>query len=291
MAAKSLGLGHGVNALFKTNHDSHRFFQCDVDSIVANKHQPRQHFADDTLSELADSIREKGVIQPLIVVRASIDSYELIAGERRLRAAKLAGLKTVPVVVQDIEGEDSLLELALIENIQRTDLNPLEEAAAYQKLIDRFGYTQEQAAEKVGKKRSTIANTLRLLLLPDFIKTDVLSGTLSEGHARTLLRVADDQALVQKARDRVVAGQLSVRQTEQLLHRLLSPEPQRRRPLVSRRKLPLAYQNSLEHKLNATLKSRVVIKQQGKRGTIEIDYLSPVDLERLVSLITGESFS
>ena len=177
-------------------------------------------FDQQELTELADSIRENGVIQPLIVSRVSKKKYILIAGERRLRASKMAGLKTVPVVVRELDNEDELLEFALIENIQRTDLNPLEEAEAYRKLIDKFGLTQEEAARKVGKNRSTVANSLRLLQLPEYLRDDLLAGHLSEGHARALLAVLAEPATMKDIRDQVVAKQLSVRQTEQLIKSL-----------------------------------------------------------------------
>ena len=211
---KNKGLGQGVGVLFSSDDDDELFFECTVDNIRASSYQPRSHFDEDDLDELADSIKEHGILQPLIVVRRndSDDShYELIAGERRFRASKKLGLATVPVVVRDIEDENKLLELALIENIQRTDLNPMEEAEAYQKLIDKFQYTQEEAAKKLGKNRSTIANILRLLNLPDFIQQDLIAGTLSEGHARPLLRLGDNYGVMKEVRDQIIDKKLSVR--------------------------------------------------------------------------------
>ncbi len=195
---KTTGLGHGVSALFGDSTEEENYFECNINYITPNKHQPRRYFDDESLNELAQSIKENGVIQPLIVSRLSPTSYSLIAGERRLRASKLAGLTNVPVVVQNIDNDDYLLELALIENIQRADLNPLEEAEGYKNLIDRFGYTQEEAAKRVGKKRSTVTNALRLLLLPDYLKEDIFAQLLTEGHGRALLRVIDDPATLKR---------------------------------------------------------------------------------------------
>ena len=166
------GLGQGVGLLF-SEEEEEKYFECDIENIVPNKHQPRTKFNSTDLDELASSIQENGVIQPLIVTATSNDKYELVAGERRLRASKLVGLSHVPVVVMKVENDDSLLELALIENIQRTDLNPIEEAQAYKKLIEKFDYTQEETAKKVGKQRSTITNLLRLLKLAVFLQNPI----------------------------------------------------------------------------------------------------------------------
>ena len=208
--AKATGLGQGVNLLFGED-DGDKYFTCDIDQITPNKHQPRNHFQEDSLRELSDSIKENGIIQPLIVTSGEkSDSYELIAGERRLRASKIAGLTEVPVILMDVDDDDTLLELALVENIQRTDLNPLEEAEAYSKLIEKFGYTQEETAKKVGKKRSTVSNSLRLLNLPGYIKEDIVNGLLSEGHGRALLRIVDEPITVKEIRDIIIQKQLSV---------------------------------------------------------------------------------
>ena len=290
--AKTTGLGQGVSALFGSNADDERFFECDIDSIVANKDQPRFIFDEEGLQELADSIREKGIIQPLIVSKASANTYSLIAGERRLRASKIAGLKSVPVVVQNLGDEDGFLELALIENIQRTDLNPLEEAEAYKKLIDRFGYTQEQTAQKVGKKRSTITNSLRLLLLPDYIRDDIVTGSLSEGHARSLLRIVDHPAALKEIRDQIVAKQLSVRQVESLIRSYKQPKRQAKtiqKQDPVEQEISNSYCKALATQITNKLNSRAVINNNGSRGKIEIEYYSLDDLERLVSILTSDS--
>ena len=290
--AKTTGLGQGVGALFGDNRDDEKFFECDIEYIIPNQHQPRVYFDEDELNELSQSIKEKGIIQPLIVSKKSDNHYELIAGERRLRASKLAGLETVPVVVQDVSSDDSMLELALIENIQRTDLNSLEEAEAYKKLIERFGYTQEETAKRVGKKRSTISNTLRLLLLPDFVKEDILSSALSEGHARALLRINDDPVAVKTIRDQIIQKKLSVRQTEQLVRKIGTPSSATSKKIIQtetdENEIPGSYKKALENQLTNRFNSKVKIFPSGSRGKIEIEYYSFDDLERLVSIVMND---
>ncbi len=283
--AKRTGLGQGVGLLFQEEHE--KYFDCDVNKIFPNKHQPRSTFNEQDLEELAASIKEKGVIQPLIVTyNTEAERYELVAGERRLRAAKIVGLDQVPVVVIDVENEDSLLELALIENIQRTDLNPIEEAEAYKKLIEKFGYTQEETAKRVGKQRSTITNMLRLLKLPDFIQKDVSSGTLSEGHGRALVRLVDDPLKIQEIREAILSNDLSVRQAEKIIKKASL-----NRSIVKKEKTPNAdgvpqsYINTLSTQLTNFLSSKVLIQQNGSRGKIEIEYYSFDDLERVFGLL------
>jgi ParB family transcriptional regulator, chromosome partitioning protein len=288
--AKNTGLGQGVGLLFGTTDVQEKYFECEIEKILPNKFQPRTHFDSGELQELADSIRENGIIQPLIVSKSPEEGiYELVAGERRLRASKIIGLATVPVVVVGIDKEDTLLELALIENIQRTDLNPVEEAEAYQKLIETFGYTQEETAKKVGKNRSTITNMLRLLNLPDFIKQDVITGTLSEGHARTLLRLSHDPDLLKKIRDQIVLNQLTVRQAEKLVKKQISPTTKSSGSTnQTERVIPSSYYNALTNQLSNRLGTKVVINQNGNRGRLEIDYYSFDDLERLMSILLAE---
>lgn len=289
---KAKGLGQGVGVLFSTEDEDDLYFECNIDNIVANKHQPRSHFDEDELNELADSIKEHGIIQPLVVRRTDgVNSYELIAGERRFRASKILGLATVPVVVRDVDDENTLLELALIENIQRTDLNPVEEAEAYNNLIHKFSYTQDQAAKKLGKSRSSVANILRLLNLPDYIKEDLVQGSLSEGHARPLLRLLDNLSDLKEVRDTILAKKLSVRQTESLVKKYLSNKPQRTNSLTRRdqpEELPSSYCTALTNQLSNRLHSKVVISQNGSRGKIEIEYYSSDDLDRVVGLIINE---
>lgn len=289
---KNKGLGQGVGVLFSSDEDDELYFECNIDNIQANTHQPRSHFNEDDLDELANSIKEHGVLQPLIVVRRDDDDksyYELIAGERRFRASKKLGLATVPVVVRDIEDENKLLELALIENIQRTDLNPMEEAEAYHKLIEKFSYTQEEAARKLGKSRSAVANILRLLNLPEFVQQDLIDGVLTEGHARALLRLGEKVALVKELRDQIVDKKLSVRQAEQLVKKLLSsPTKETLKPKKKPEEIPQSYCTSLITQLTNKLSSKVAIQQNGSRGKIEIEYYSLDDLERLIGLVLNE---
>ena len=289
---KSTGLGQGVNLLFGDDLESNdeKYFECDIDKIRPNKYQPRRAFDEKDLQELTDSILENGIIQPLIVNLSKDEGwYDLIAGERRLRASKLAGLATVPVVVYEINNEDSLLELALVENIQRKDLNPIEEAEAYNKLIKKFGYTQEQTAKRVGKKRSTITNILRLLNLPDSLKDDVIQGTLSEGHARCLLRLNDDVSAIESVRGEIFEKKLSVRQTEALVKKRLAGPAVLKSTVIDEEtvQIPKERSTALSSRLTKKLLSKVSIHQKGDRGKIVINYSSLDDLERVIGLIIG----
>jgi len=286
---KNTGLGLGVGVLF--GEETEKYFECPINDIVPNKFQPRTHFKEDDLEDLSNSIKEKGVIQPLIIKSgADSGSYELIAGERRLRASKLAGLEVVPVVLMDVEDEDSLLELALIENIQRTDLNPIEEAEAYRKLIDRFGYTQEQTAQRVGKKRSTITNLLRLLKLPQQFQDDVIQGILSEGHARALIKLIDDPLKMTEVREMIIKNALSVRQTEKLIKKATTTPSQQTKNNKQKvaEEIPKSYTKALTTQLTNRLNSKVAIAQNGTRGKIEIEYYSLDDLDRVTAMLLGE---
>jgi ParB family chromosome partitioning protein len=289
--SKKGGLGRGLDSLLpsaSSNHDEETsYFLCSVDSIFPNPYQPRKEFDAAGLDELANSIREKGVIQPLIVHRedGKQGSYFLIAGERRWRASKMAGLTEVPVIVKDATSED-LLELALIENIQRQDLNPIEEAEAYQKLTSGFGLTQGETAKRVGKMRTTVANMLRLLKLPQYIKNDITQGKITAGHARTLLCAIDDADALKKLRDEIIDQSLSVRQTERLLKEY---KEKGQKPARSARKsagsIARPYSRALANALHSYLGSPAKIIQRGARGKIVVEYLSPKDLERIMGLI------
>jgi len=286
--SKKTGLGQGVGLLFEEERET--FFECNINKIIPNKYQPRTNFNADDLQELSDSIRERGVIQPLIVTTGSNDNFELIAGERRLRASKLAGLTQVPVILIDVESEDSLLELALIENVQRTDLNAIEEAAAYKKLIEKFGYTQEETAKRVGKQRSTITNMLRLLKLPNIVRDDITNGLLSEGHGRSLVKLIDDPLKLQEIRDLIIKNGLSVRQTEKIVKKVsLTKSPAKRRGKPVSDEIPLSYKNSLVTQLTNRLNSKVYITESGSRGKIEIEYYSLDDLDRVTELLLSEN--
>jgi len=252
-------------------------FTIDVENIVSNRYQPRKHFDDEKLNELATSIKENGVIQPLIV-RNTDNGYELIAGERRLRAAIKAGLESVPVVIKDVSDSETL-QLALIENIQREDLNPIEEANSYLRLIEEFKITQENLSEQVGKDRSTIANMLRLLSLPEQVKQDVAIGVISPGHARALLSLGNKSAIL-KARQKITSKAMSVRETEALVKRMKGDGIEVEKKETKTDHLLL----DLGDELTRTLSTKVKIISRGDGGKIEIEYYSNQELERLLEI-------
>ena len=280
---KKIALGRGLDALIPgidTVEDrSKEYFQCDIELIRPNRFQPRLRFSDDELEELSRSIKEHGIIQPLLV-REDDNGYELATGERRLRAAKIAGLSHVPVVVKDITDSD-LLEMSIVENIQREDLNPMEEADAYNMLIAEFDLTQDQVAVRVGKSRSAVANFLRLRQLPEQIKTSIIDGALSMGHARALLG-AKTSAQQNAAWRSVISKGLSVRETENLIKRLKSEEI---KPKVSSPSSEQRHLLSLAEDLSRHFGTQVQIKRRGQTGTVEIKFYSNDDLDRLLSLL------
>ncbi|WP_432775671.1 ParB/RepB/Spo0J family partition protein [Brevibacillus gelatini] len=279
----SRGLGKGLNALITSNliEEGEQVKDVSVSEIRPNPYQPRKEFEQSAIEELADSIREHGIIQPLIV-RKSIKGYELVAGERRLRAAKLAGLKQVPVVVKAYT-DQQLMEIALIENLQRENLNPLEEAEAYDKLIAHHDYTQEQLAKRIGKSRPHVANMLRLLQLPDSIRKMLAAAELTMGHARALLAVSDAEVQEQLAND-VVKKSLNVRQLEELVKQLsVSRETKKKKPAKSE---PILIE--LEERLRTRFGTAVKIKKGAKRGKIEIDFYSQEDLQRIIEILNDE---
>src|SRR5687767_13888971 len=257
--------------------------EVDVDQISPNEHQPRHRFEDARLDELAQSIKANGVIQP-IVVRKVDGGYRIIAGERRWRAAQRAGLTRVPVVIKEVAaGSDAqLLEMALIENIQREDLNPIDQAAAYEKLSTEFRMTQEEIAAAVGKDRSSVANHMRLLKLPQEVRAEVAAGRLSMGHARALLATADEGSQRHIARE-VVARHLSVRETEAMVKRAGREvvASQQRGPVVSD-----VHTRAAEEKLRMALGARVRINRRGKGGRIEVDFANEDELQRLFEHLT-----
>ena len=280
---KRPALGKGLSALIPDVPEPSRGpTEVDLDLISPGEHQPRHQVDDTRLDELARSIKANGVIQP-IVVRKVEGGYRIIAGERRWRAAQRAGLMRVPVVVKDVAaGNDAqLLEMALIENIQREDLNPIDEAAAYEKLSTDFKMTQEQIAAAVGKDRSSVANHLRLLKLPLEVRAEVASGRLSMGHARALLAVPDESGQRQVARD-VIAQSLSVRETETLVKRLERPAP----PRLTAATAVDVNTRAAEERLRLSLGTRVRIARRGKGGRIEIDFTSEDELQRLYEELT-----
>jgi len=278
---RKLALGRGLDALIPVTESVHGdesgFFECEIDQIRPNPYQPRSHFSDLELGELARSIEEQGILQPLLV-RSADTGYELIAGERRLRAAKIAGLQKVPAVLKDVSDTDSL-EISIIENIQREDLNPLEEAEAYQHLITEFKLTQEQAAARVGKSRSAVANFLRLRQLSQPIKTSIQDGTLTMGHARALLGV-ENTAQQNAAWREIVSKDLSVRQTESLIKKLKQIKKGAKEETPSSED---RYFSDLADELSRQFGTRIQIKRRGKKGRVEIEFYSDEDLDRLIS--------
>jgi ParB family chromosome partitioning protein len=270
-------LGHVEVAVEDFDGGAHRLIP--IDQIHPNPSQPRQSVAEDAITELAGSIRQHGVIQP-VLVRTIPEGFELIAGERRWRAARRAGLEQIPAVVRESTDAESF-ELALIENLQRQDLSPLEEAGAYCRLIDEFDLTQDQLAARVGKSRATVANLIRLLGLPDEIKQHVDSGALTMGHARSILAVPTAAQQIALAREVVRKG-LSVRDVERLA--AASESPHRKRP-ASPTALRDVHIKSLEDDLCRSLGTRVRLVARGRGGTIEITYHSPEELERLLGLL------
>ncbi len=279
-------LGRGLDSLipgFTPAPEPRRpdFFECRVDEIQPNRYQPRSRFSEEALDALAESIRRDGVLQPLLARR--IDSgYELIAGERRLRAARKVGLDRVPVVIKDVS-DTRLLELSIIENIQRQDLNPLEEADAYHLLMTAFDLTQEQVADRVGLKRATVTNYLRIRQLPDPIKQSLLDEVISMGHARALMG-AETPALQLGAWQEVVAKGLSVRETEKLVAEL---KERRKRPEPPGPSSDDLYFMDLAENLSRRFGTRVRIQRRGKKGRLELEFYSDEDLDRLLEILNS----
>jgi len=282
-----MALGRGLDALIpggepvfeaRTGGDQQGYLDCEIEIIQPNRYQPRSRFAADELAQLSTSIREQGVLQPLLV-RPIDAGYELVAGERRLRAAKMAGLARVPVVVKTVTDAE-MLEMSIVENIQRENLNPMEEADAYHRLISDFGLTQEKAATRVGKSRSAVANFLRLRQLPEPIKASITEGQLSMGHARALLG-AETPTQQNAAWRAILRKGLSVRQTEELVKRLRSASEtiERKKSTSEDRHL-----NSVAESLAQRFGTKVLIKRRGKKGRLEIEFYSTEDLNRLLEI-------
>jgi ParB family chromosome partitioning protein len=287
---KRPALGKGLSALIPdVPEPSIGPLEVDIDRLAPNRFQPRGHVDDSRLDDLSRSIKSNGMIQPIVVRRAG-DGFQIIAGERRWRAAQKAGLMRVPVVVREVgTGEDrSLLELALVENIQRENLNPIDEAQAYRRLVDEFRLTQEDIAQKVGKDRASVANFLRLLKLPDEVRAEVAEGTLTMGHARALLALDDESQQRRLARE-VIARGLSVRETESLAKKFSEAPPGAEAP--TRRSEPNAdvHTRAAEERLRLELGTRVRIVRRGSRGRIEIDFGSEDELIRIYDLLTAKN--
>ncbi|MBI2157784.1 MAG: ParB/RepB/Spo0J family partition protein [Candidatus Rokubacteria bacterium] len=276
------GLGRGLGALLSaTPSEGESLIEIPVDQIEANPHQPRKAFDFKSLGELAASIKASGVIQP-VIVRRHADGYQLIAGERRWRAARQAGLERIPALVRDATDAQSL-ELALIENLLREDLNPMEEAEAYQKLLAQFSWTQEELAQRIGKDRSSIANCLRLLKLPAEIQADLRGGRLTMGHARALLALPTDAEQL-RLRDEILARDWSVRATEDSV-RAAEELARKRGAPVKRARRRSAELAALEEALQRALMTRVRIVGNDRTGKIEVVYASADELERLSELL------
>lgn len=251
-----------------------------ITEVEPNRNQPRKNFDEDLLQELADSIKQYGIIQPLIVQKRD-DYYEIIAGERRWRAAKIAGLKEVPVIIKDYTDRE-IVEIALIENIQRADLNPIEEAQAYQRLIKEYNLKQDEVAEKVSKSRATITNSMRLLKLDDRVKQMLIDEMITSGHARALLGI-EDKELQYTIAMRVFDEKMSVRDIEKIIKDMSKPTSEKKTEIDEA--VILAYKN-LEDKIKNIIGSKVVIKNKdNNKGKIEIDYYSQEELERIVDII------
>lgn len=295
----NLGGGAAATAAaVRTAAARREFFLCPIEEIRPARDNPRQRFDEQRLQELADSIRAQGLVQPLVVRlldageikqdqkrSESGGSFVLIAGERRWRAAQRAGLKEVPVVVKDVSAAQAF-ELALVENLQREDLNPIEEAEAYRRLSDEFGYTQEELARRVGRERTTVANSLRLLKLPDKVRDQVATQKLSMGHARALLGL-DNVERMELAAERVVAKELSVRQTEDLVRRTQREEGRRPGKTGEDKKTPAV--RDVEDRLQKALGTRVTLRPKDARaGVIEVHYHSLDELDGLILRLTGE---
>ncbi len=282
--AKQRGLGKGLDALLgdaTLSEETAEVLSIPISQVEPSMEQPRKNFNDDSLSGLADSIRVHGVLQPLTVRRLSSGYYQIIAGERRWRAAKLAGLENIPVIVLDADGR-KVMELSLIENLQREDLDPIEEANGYQALKNEYGLTQDEIAERVGKSRSTVANALRLLSLSQDVQKMVSDGQLSAGHARAIAGLDKKAQQLEAARETVDRG-LSVRQTEALVKKIQSGSDLKRRQSSADTDPNKIYYDALEEELSTGWGRRVSIVPGKRKGTIRLEYYGEDDLENLLS--------
>ena len=281
---KKKGLGRGMDAIFLDNspNESDKVTTLRTSEIEPRRSQPRKNFDAESLSQLADSIAANGIIQPIVVREAEAPGYyQIIAGERRWRAAKQAGLSEVPVIILDADDRKAA-EYALIENIQREDLNPMEEAAGFRSLIEDYSLTQEDAAKQVGRSRAAVTNSLRLLELPVEVQDLVTTGILSAGHARALLGLSDRSKIIEAA-DKVTLGDLSVRATEELVRSMNADKPQPKKNEVEE-----SYYHSLEEKISSALGCKVKINRGKRRRSISISYKTTEQLEALIERLTRE---
>jgi ParB family chromosome partitioning protein len=277
---RTSGLGRGLAALIPQRDEASTSIELPISSISHNPYQPRKRFEQDALAQLADSIAEHGVLQPVLVT-PSADGYRLIAGERRLRAAQIAGLDRIPALVRTAD-DGAQLAWALIENMQRSDLNPLEEAHAFRQLVDDFGLTHDEVGSRIGRSRSAVANTLRLLDLDARVQSALSGGQISEGHARAIAGISEPAGQAQMLSQVVSAG-LSVRQTEELVRRSIKPEPRSKRSAPAR----TADVERLERGLREALATKVTLNTSRKGGKITIEYYTQDELERLYDRLTG----
>lgn len=286
MAAKKSGLGRGFDAIFADNSvedisTGNSTTKVKLLDIEPNREQPRKQFDEEALAELSDSIAQHGVLQPLLVRPMPDGGYQLVAGERRWRASRMAGLTEVPVVIRDLT-DAQVAELALVENLQRENLNPLEEANGYKELSDKFGYTQEKISEIVGKSRPSIANALRLLNLPEDVQKMVSDGSLSMGHARAILSLQDDKMKLDLAK-LVIANDLSVRETERIARNMVKEAPKK-----SKAKKRNPYYDEAELALSEVLGRKVKITKSSKKGALEIEFFDDADLKKLLKIFDNE---
>jgi len=286
MATKRMALGKGLGALLPEfgQAEPKALLYCGIEEIIPNRSQPRKHFDESKIQELAESIKEKGILEPLIVRRAD-QGYELIVGERRWRAAQKAGLKEVPVLLKEIEGREAL-EISLIENLQREDLNPMEAAEAFKHLIEKFNISQEDLSKRMGKDRTTITNTLRLLKLPLEVRNQLLQNRITSGHARAILSLENKEKQKELCTLIIKKG-LSVREAEAIAKRW-SEKPKKSVTPVKKRSDLESQLSSLQDSLRKYLGTKVLITQKDKKGKIEIEYYSHEDLERIVEAILGK---
>ena len=281
MSAKKRAMGRGLDALFESNsRDESGVSVLPISDIEANKGQPRKTFDEKAIEELAESVKIHGIIQPIIVRAAGDGFYVIVAGERRYRAAKLAGLTEVPVIITELSSAEAA-EVALVENLQRTDLNPIEIAEAYRALTDDFALTQQQLADRLGKPRSSVANALRLLDLPDKVKQYVADGRLSDGHAKVIAGLGDE-SLMKQAADEVIKHGLNVRATELLVKRMKAPKK-----AVVEDPQTKSYDRALSERMFSILGRKVTVNK-GKKHTLEITYTDSDDLEALIKRICGD---
>jgi len=291
MAERKPALGKGLSALIPDTVDAlsppRASLEIDIDLLEPNDYQPRTLIDDESLDDLANSIRAHGIIQPIIARRLEGDRLQIIAGERRWRAAQRAGLHKVPVVIKDVSAGDTKrrLEMALIENIQREDLNPIEQAQAYQRFITEFGLTHEEIAAQVGKDRSSVANTLRLLRLPEEVRAEVASGRLSMGHARAIVALATEADQRAIARD-VLARNLSVRETEAIVKKATTPAAAGPGRETAKKDV---HTRAAEEQLRLALGTSVVIKRRGSGGTLEIAFGNEDELQRIYEYLTDRN--